>query len=108
VSADLGEQIDIPLVGKEQGGARAPLCKGQAKARSRRHAVGLLIVGSNRCPFPCPAEFVEPGAHRFGCDLDPAPEVELRGARRAAPPRATPAERSGRGLEQRENRAVER
>ena len=66
VSADLGEQIDIPLVGKEQGGARAPLCKRQAKARSLRHAVGLLIVGSNLCPFPCPGEFVEPGAHRFG------------------------------------------
>jgi hypothetical protein len=60
--ADLGQQIAVQRVGKEQRGPYAQLFNREANPRSRRHAVGIIILGGDLRPFPCPAHLMEPRA----------------------------------------------
>ena len=65
VIADLGQQMDIQLIGKEQGHPSPPLFERQANAGSLLHALGSIIVGSYLRPFPFPVQLRKPGAHRL-------------------------------------------
>ena len=67
--AELGQQMNVQLVGKEQRSPCAPLFERASNPRSRRYAIGIIVFGRNLRPLPFPADLmkpVTPGFHREG------------------------------------------
>lgn len=106
--ADLGQQVNVEFVSKQQKLFGAELLKKPANPCQFFDALWIIIFRLKFGALPNPAEFMQPTPGGIGRNLDAAIDFELGSQAGTTPTRATPAEGSWSRPEQCQKRAFQR
>ena len=89
--ADLGQQMDVQFIGKDQYLIRGSLFDMPPNLGQALDALGVIIFRHDLGAFPDPAHGMEPSADRPSGDRQPILRLEFHGECGTAPACATPA-----------------
>src|ERR1044071_9394944 len=105
---DLGQEVDVQLIGKEKGGASRQALGQVTNPGQQAHALGIIVAGLGPGSFPSVVELVQSQPDRFAGELVTSLGSELKGQGGATPTGAAPAKNRGRLFDQRQERTMPR